>query len=94
MLEMPAVIKEPEKPIGTHAFYATETAQGDRGWLGVALMEDSQSDVAARDVLDRIEIPREVTEMLASSAWVGSALIVSDEAPTGKRPQALTSSWS
>ena len=79
VLEMPAVIKEPEKPIGTHAFYATETAPGVRGWLGVTLTEDS--DVAARDVLDRIEIPREVSEKLASSAWVGSALIVSDEAP-------------
>ena len=31
--------------------------------------------------LDRIELPREVTEKLASSAWLGSALIVSDEAP-------------
>ena len=76
---MPAVIKDPEKPIGTHAFYATETARGDRGWLSVALTKDSKSDGAA--VLDRIEIPREVTEKLASSTWLGSALIVSDEAP-------------
>ena len=81
VLELPAVIKEPEKPTGTHAFYATETAQGDRGWLGVALTEYSEFDAAARDVLNCIEIPREVTEKLASSAWLGSALIVSDEAP-------------
>ena len=33
------------------------------------------------EVLDRIELPREVTEKFASSAWLGSALIVSDEAP-------------
>jgi hypothetical protein len=79
VLEMPAVIKEPEKQIGTYAFYATETAQGDRGWLSVALTKDSKSDGAA--VLDRIEIPREVSEKLASSTWFGSALIVSDEAP-------------
>jgi hypothetical protein len=71
LLEMPAVIKEPEKPIGTHAFYATETASGARGWLGVTVTAESESDVAARDVLDRIEIPREVTEKLASSAWLG-----------------------
>ena len=32
-------------------------------------------------MLDRIEIPREVTEKLARSAWLGSVLIVSDEAP-------------
>ena len=79
VLEMPAVIKNPDKPIGTRAFYATETARGDRGWLSVALTKDSKSDSAA--VLDRIDIPREVTEKLASSTWLGSALIVSDEAP-------------
>ena len=78
VLEMPAVIKDPQKPIGTYAYYATETAQGDRGWLSVAVTKGSQSD---RAVLDRIEIPREVTEKLASSTWLGSALIVSDEAP-------------
>jgi hypothetical protein len=78
VLEMPAVIKDPKKPIGTYAYYATETAQGDRGWFGVALTKGSQSD---RAVLDRVEIPREVTEKLASSTWLGSALIVSDEAP-------------
>jgi hypothetical protein len=79
VLEMPAVIKDPEKPIGTYAFYATETGQGERGWLSVALTKDSKSDGAA--VLDRIEIPPEVSEKLASSTWLGSALIVSDEAP-------------
>ena len=79
VLEMPVVINEPEKPVGTHAFYATESGQGARGWLGVALK--GEADEAARDVLDRIDIPREVTEKLASSAWLGSALIVSDEAP-------------
>ena len=33
------------------------------------------------EVLNRIELPREVSEKFASSAWLGSALIVSDEAP-------------
>ena len=76
VLEMPVVIKEPEKPVGTHAFYATESGQGVRGWLGVALKGE-----ANEEVLNRIELPREVSEKLASSAWLGSALIVSDEAP-------------
>jgi hypothetical protein len=79
VLEMPVVLKEPEKPIGTHAFYGTESGQGVRGWLGVALK--GEADGTARDVLDRIEIPREASEKLASSVWLGSALIVSDEAP-------------
>jgi hypothetical protein len=79
VLELPAVIREPERPIGTHAFYATETVGGVRGWLGVTLKEGS--DVALREVLDRIELPAEVIGKLASGTWLGSALIVSDEAP-------------
>ena len=79
VLEMPVDIDEPEKPVGTYAFYATESGQGAREWLGVALK--GEADEGARDVLDRIDIPREVAEKLASSVWLGSALIVSDEAP-------------
>ena len=76
VLEMPIVINEPEKPVGTHAFYATESIQGVRGWLGVGLKGQVNEEV-----LNRIELPREVSEKFASSAWLGSALIVSDEAP-------------
>jgi hypothetical protein len=75
VLEMPVVINQPEKPVGTHAFYATESGPGERGWFGVAVKGE------ANEVLDRIELPREVTNKFASSAWLGSALIVSDEAP-------------
>jgi lipoprotein-anchoring transpeptidase ErfK/SrfK len=75
VLEMPVVINEPEKPLGTQAFYATDSGQGVRGWLGVAVKGE------ATEVLDRIELPREVTDKFASSTWLGSALIVSDEAP-------------
>ena len=81
VLEMPAVIKDPKKPIGTHAFYATETGRGERGWLSVALTKDNKFGAGVRAVLDRLELPREVTEKLANSTWLGSALIVSDEAP-------------
>jgi hypothetical protein len=81
VLELPAVIKEPDRPIGTHAFYATETGAGERGWLGVSLTKQGKSGLAAQAVLDRIELPAEVTEKLAVGTWMGSALIVSDEAP-------------
>ena len=79
VLEMPIVINEAEKPLGTHAFYATEDGLGARGWLSVALKGNVEED--GRDILDRSDIPREVLEKLAGSAWLGSALIVSDEAP-------------
>jgi hypothetical protein len=51
---------------------------GERGWLRVSLRTQQE---APRAVLDRIELPSEATALLASSAWLGSALIVSDEAP-------------
>ena len=76
VVEMPAVIRDPQKPIGTHAFYATESQPGSRGWLRVSL-----EGGAAGEALDRIELPDEVTGQLGSGAWLGSALIVSDEAP-------------
>ena len=77
----PLSSRSPRSPSAPTPFTRLKPPQGARGWLGVTLTADSESDVAARDVLDRIEIPREVTEKLASSAWLGSALIVSDEAP-------------
>ena len=76
VLEIPVVIKDPEKLVGTHAFYATESSQGVRGWLGVGLKGEVNEEV-----LNRIELPRAVSEKLANSAWLGSALVVSDEAP-------------
>jgi hypothetical protein len=81
VLELPAVIRDPDRPIGTHAFYATETGAGERGWLGVSLTKQGKSNAGAQAVLDRIELPAEVTEKLAIGTWMGSALIVSDEAP-------------
>ena len=78
VLELPVTIHEPDRPLGTHAFYATETSGGHRGWLGVSLRSE---EAEPGTLLDRIEIPPEVSALLAKSAWLGSALIVSDEAP-------------
>jgi hypothetical protein len=77
VLELPVSIRDSDRPLGTHAFYATETISGTRGWLAISLRnEEDQSTV-----LDRIDLPPQATALLASSAWLGSALIVSDEAP-------------
>jgi hypothetical protein len=78
VLDLPVTIREPERPLGTHAFYATETMPRERGWLGVSLRAEGEAPTAA---LDRIVLPPEVTALLANSTWLGSALIVTDEAP-------------
>jgi hypothetical protein len=77
VLELPALIRQPERPIGTHAFYATETDGGDRSWLAVTV----DREASARDALDRIDVPPEVAEKLATAVWLGSALIVTAEPP-------------
>jgi hypothetical protein len=78
VLDLPVTVREAERPLGTHAFYATETMPRERGWLGVSMRAEGETPTA---VLDRIELPAEATALLANSAWLGSALIVSDEAP-------------
>lgn len=80
VLDVPAVVREPDKPIGTHAFYATE-AGGSRGWLTVSLTGKDDSGDTARAALDRIKMPDEVTQLFGRGAWLGSALIISDEPP-------------
>ena len=82
VLEFPLIIQQPEKPIGTHAFYATETEDGARGWLGVTI--DGTVVDAAHAALDRFDLPPEVTTKLGHGTWLGSALILSDEAPSKK----------
>jgi hypothetical protein len=78
VLDLPVTIRETERPLGTHAFYATETMPRERGWLGVSVRASGEAPTA---VLDRIELSPEATALLANSAWLGSALIVTDEAP-------------
>ena len=75
VLELPAVIRDPGRPIGTHAFYAVE-----RGWIGASL-NNTGDGAAAEEALDRIDMPDEVTALLQTGAWPGSTLIVSDEPP-------------
>ena len=79
VLELPALIKEPGRPIGTHAFYAVEGDGAERAWIAASL--GSEKGIGARQALDRIEIPDKVAALLQTGAWPGSTLIVSDEPP-------------
>ena len=79
VLEMPVAIKEIETPIGTHAFYAIEPGDGQRGWMAVSVSGTAAPGVQA--ALERIEIPDAVARLLGRGVWAGSTLIVSDEPP-------------
>ena len=81
VLELPAEIREPGRPIGTHAFYAVETVGSERAWIAASLTTASEKSTGALAALERIEIPDEGTDLMQTGAWSGSTLIVSDEPP-------------
>ena len=78
VLELPAVIREPSKPIGTHTLYAVESEGAGRAWIAASLSEKGSG---ASQALDRIEMPDEVAGLMQTGAWLGSTVIVSDEPP-------------
>jgi len=75
-LEVPIAIRDPDKPIGTHVFTAMARTDGD-GLRWTAVTIDSGDD--AKDALDRIDIPKDVLDRIASTAVPRSSIIISDE---------------
>ena len=74
-IEVPVTIRDPDKPIGTHVF--TAMAPNDAGLRWTAVTIDNGDD--AKNALDRISIPKEVLDRIASTALPRSSIIVSDE---------------
>jgi hypothetical protein len=74
-IEVPVVIRNPDKPIGTHVF--TAVARNDAGMRWTAVTIDNGDD--AKDALDRVTIPQDVLERIAPTALPRSSIIVSDE---------------
>src|SRR5579862_618613 len=75
ILEVPITIRNPEKPIGTHVFTAVARTETGLRWTATTI--DSGDD--AKDALDRITIPQDVLDRIASIALPRSSLIISDE---------------
>jgi lipoprotein-anchoring transpeptidase ErfK/SrfK len=74
-IEVPITIRNPDKPIGTHVF--TAVARTDRGLRWTAVTIDNADD--PRAALDRITLPQDVLDRIASTALPRSSLIISDE---------------
>ena len=74
-IEVPVVIRDPDRPIGTHVF--TAMASNDTGLRWTEVTIDNGDD--AKDALDRISIPKEVLDRIAPTALPRSSIIVSDE---------------
>jgi hypothetical protein len=74
-IEVPVTIRNPDKPIGTHVF--TAMARNDAGLRWTAVTIDDGDD--AKGALDRITIPQDALDRIASTALPRSSIIVSDE---------------
>jgi hypothetical protein len=74
-LEVPVIIRNPDKRIGTHVF--TAVARTDAGLRWTAVTIDSGDN--AKDALDRITIPQDVLDRIAPTALPRSSITISDE---------------
>ena len=74
-IEVPVMIRNPDKRIGTHVF--TAMARKDTGLRWTAVTIDDADD--AKSALDRITIPQEVIDRIGPTALPRSSIIVSDE---------------
>ncbi len=92
VLKSPVTIADPDRPIGTHVFTATERTDDDAKlrWNVVSLRGDSGRDTLppkdsdrARAALDRITIPQDVLNSIAGTVPRAS-LIVTDEPPSSE----------
>jgi hypothetical protein len=74
-VEVPLTIRNPDKPIGTHVFTAVARAEGGLRWTAVTIDSGDNAEAA----LDRISIPQDVLDRIATTALPRSSLIISDE---------------
>jgi hypothetical protein len=74
-IEVPVKIRDPDKPIGTHIF--TAVSRNDAGLRWTAVTIDNADD--AKNALDRIIIPQDVLDRIASTASPRSSIVISDE---------------
>jgi hypothetical protein len=84
VLETPVMIRDSDKPIGTHIFTAAgyDNAGESVHWnvVSIAGSQLDQADArAAIAALNRVAIPQEILDRFSQSVWVGSSLIISDE---------------
>jgi len=74
-IEVPVMIRNPDKPIGTHVFTAMARNEAGLRWTAVTIDEGDD----AKDALDRITIPQDLLDRIAPTALPRSSIIVSDE---------------
>jgi hypothetical protein len=83
LLDAPAVIRDADRPIGTHVYTAMQTAEDGTHmrWTAVSFAHKTAASDAS-NALDRIELPAEITERISGMLTPGASLIISDAGPS------------
>ncbi|MFP3921361.1 MAG: L,D-transpeptidase family protein [Dichotomicrobium sp.] len=79
VFDVPVVLRDPDKPLGTHVYFAQSFKPTDTRtqWLGTTMESAEGTDAAA--ALERVEIPKAIRTRLEWALTPGSSLIISDE---------------
>jgi hypothetical protein len=86
LFDAPIIIREEDRPLGTHLFLAIEPKEAlpQLRWTAVSLSAGASNPdkaaTAAADALERIELAHDVADRIAALLAPGAALIVSDQA--------------
>ena len=86
------VIREPDRPLGTHVYTAMEETSDPSGlrWVAVSVPTtgglsrkqrakgEAGEQSSAKEALERLEVPSEVMALMSERVWPGASIIVSD----------------
>jgi len=83
LLDAPAVIRDADRPLGTHIYTAMQMADdgANMRWTAVSFAHRSGASDAS-GALDRIELPSEIVERISGMLTTGASLIISDQGPS------------
>lgn len=78
VFDAPVTLKNPDKPLGTHVYFAQSFTPTDDRTQWLALTTEEAPGVDAVTALERIEIPKVLRDRLERMLTPGSSMIVSD----------------
>jgi hypothetical protein len=94
VFEGAVVIKDPERPLGTHVYSAVEEiGTSEMRWTAVSVPTNggeggshrrgeradvSHAQSSASEALDRVELPADLRRLVGERLWQGASIIVSD----------------
>ncbi len=83
LFEAPIVVREPDRPLGSHLFIATAAAD-DAASLKWSVLSMSGPLLDPSGALDRIEMSEETRGRIAERLWTGGSIILSDQSPSSE----------